>query len=171
MRITTTTYLQFIQPLDEWREYKRSGQRTRLALYACTYNGPDCKGQTKQVPSDVRNTKVVSCGCYKKQACKVDPHRRADYAKKTIGRFQILHLIGIKGAIGHQLSIWRAICLACGKEVDISSTNIRKDYSECRCRFKRSNDRKNWERRVQERIRDAELTTLLQEIAHHAGDA
>jgi hypothetical protein len=167
MRATMRSYLRFIQPLDEWREYKRSGQRTRLALYACTFNGPDCKGQTKQVPSDVRNNKVVSCGCYNKHACTVDPHRRADYAGKTIGRFQILRLI----AIGHQLSIWRAICLACGKQVDVSSTNIRKDYSECRCRFKRSNDRKNWERRVQVRIRDAELTTVLQEIAHHAGDA
>jgi hypothetical protein len=157
-------YLRFVQHLEEWRVY--SSGRNRLALYHCNYDGPDCQGQCKQVPSDVRNNKVVSCGCYKKLCCKTHPRRRADYAGKTIGRFQVLHLVGTRGDADHPLSLWKATCLDCGKEVELTSTDIRRNVSSCRCLFDRTQQRKGWDRRVRHRLRNEELTTFLKEKAH-----
>jgi hypothetical protein len=162
------SYLQLIRVLDEWIATPSKNfphQRTRLALYACTYNGPGCVGETKQRPSNVTNKNVVSCGCYKRHQRKIKPPGRKNYAGKTIGRFHVLHLIGVKRTD----CIWAAICLACGKQIEISSLAIGRNYSSCRCRQRRSRVRRNWERRLQERLRDAELTNLLvREISYVA---
>ena len=154
------SYLQLIRVLDEWIATPSKNfphRRTRLALYACTYHGPGCVGETKQRPSNVNNKNVVSCGCYKRHELKANPNARKDYAGKTIGRFHVLHLIGVKKTD----CIWAAICLDCGKQIEITSLEIGRNYSSCHCRQRRSLVRGNLERRLQERLRDAELTNLL----------
>jgi hypothetical protein len=62
------SYLEFLKLLYEWKPQSsncRVAPRTRLALYACTFDGPECQGQTKHVPSDVGNKKFFHVGATK----------------------------------------------------------------------------------------------------------
>jgi hypothetical protein len=120
------SYLEFIQTLDEWREYP--SRRLRLALYRCNHKG--CGQQTKQHPGNVLSKRVISCGCYNKNWM----HRVKDYAGKTVGRFHILHFVRMKKVAPDQRrSVWRAICLNCKQKVDVNTNDIYVNSSPCNC--------------------------------------
>lgn len=132
------SYLELVEVLDEWYVTGGTGGRrirkSRLALYRCTFH--DCGKLVKRRQDCVRRKHVRSCGCYHSFVSKQSPldgsKSRKKHAGKQIGRFQVLELIGTKGA--H--SLWRAICLECGTPVEVTSHQIAGDASPCHCRHK-----------------------------------
>jgi hypothetical protein len=153
------SYLKYVQPLDEWHYYKHG--RTRVALFRCTYK--DCGKLVKRIPAEVNNKTYVSCGCKKKDYIKTKLSQRCNYAGKIVGRWRIIAHIGKKR--GYLL--WSAICLECGEKIEISTEQISRDMSPCRCRQKRAMIKWGREYRIVLRMQEE---TLLKE-QKNAGNA
>jgi hypothetical protein len=155
------SYLELVKVLNEWYETGGTGgkrrRKARLALYRCTFNG--CGTLVKHRQTDVQTKHVRSCGCYhrfvsRNMALSGDSSRK-NYTDTTVGRFRVFCLIGNKGGY----SLWRAICLECQREIEITSKQIQDDCSPCYCRLQRAAILNGRRRRIKNMLSDIEFYT------------